>query len=64
MKLITAVAMPKGQRGDWLLQKLTEVGIDTIIPLDADRSVLEPGAGRFKRWQSIIGKKEKKKNKL
>jgi 16S rRNA (uracil1498-N3)-methyltransferase len=30
----------KGDRPDWVVQKLTELGVDRIVPLRADRSVV------------------------
>ncbi len=44
-----AVAPPKGDRLDWLVQKCTEVGVSRITLLDAERSVVrwtEERAGR------------------
>jgi 16S rRNA (uracil1498-N3)-methyltransferase len=38
--LTVAVAPPKGQRLDWLVAKCTEVGIDRIVLLEAQRSVV------------------------
>lgn len=38
--ITVAVALPKGDRGDWAVQKLTEVGVDSIVPLLARRSVV------------------------
>jgi 16S rRNA (uracil1498-N3)-methyltransferase len=35
-----AVAMPKGDRLDWLVQKVTELGVDRIALLHAERSVV------------------------
>lgn len=35
-----AVAMPKGDRLDWLVQKTTEIGVDRIQLLHAERSVV------------------------
>ncbi len=35
-----AVAMPKGDRLDWLVQKVTELGVDRLTLLHADRSVV------------------------
>lgn len=35
-----AAAMPKGDRLDWLVQKVTEVGADRLTLLHADRSVV------------------------
>jgi 16S rRNA (uracil1498-N3)-methyltransferase len=46
-------AFPRGQRGDWIVEKATELGVSTITPLTADRSTMHPGAGRLKRWQRI-----------
>ena len=36
-----AVGMPKGSRSDWLVEKATEIGISSLIPLESDRSVLK-----------------------
>lgn len=35
-----AVAMPKGDRLDWLVQKTTELGVDRLVLLHAERSVV------------------------
>jgi 16S rRNA (uracil1498-N3)-methyltransferase len=35
-----AVAMPKGDRLDWLVQKVTELGVDRLALLHAERSVV------------------------
>jgi 16S rRNA (uracil1498-N3)-methyltransferase len=35
-----AAAMPKGDRLDWMVQKVTELGIDRLVLLHADRSVV------------------------
>ncbi|MET0459164.1 MAG: RsmE family RNA methyltransferase [Ilumatobacteraceae bacterium] len=35
-----AVAPPKGERLEWLVQKCTEVGVDRIVLLSAERSVV------------------------
>jgi 16S rRNA (uracil1498-N3)-methyltransferase len=32
-------ALPKGDRPEWIVQKLTEVGVDRIVIVDAERSV-------------------------
>jgi 16S rRNA (uracil1498-N3)-methyltransferase len=41
-----AVALTKGERLDWAVQKLTEVGVDRIVPFAATRSVVRWDAGR------------------
>ena len=38
--LTIAVAPPKGERAEWLVQKCTEVGVDRIVWLAAERSVV------------------------
>lgn len=35
-----ASAMPKGDRLDWMVQKVTELGVDRLVLLHADRSVV------------------------
>lgn len=38
--ITVAAAMPKGDRLDWLVQKVTEIGVDRVVLLHADRSVV------------------------
>jgi 16S rRNA (uracil1498-N3)-methyltransferase len=47
--LTVAFAPAKGDRPEWVVQKLTELGIDRIVPLMADRSVVRWGTGRAER---------------
>ena len=46
-------AFPRGRRGDWLVEKATELGVAAFAPLAAERSVLRPGDGRLERWRRI-----------
>ena len=46
-------AFPRGSRGDWLVEKATEIGVAQLVPLEADRSVMHAGEGRIARWQRI-----------
>ena len=46
-------AFPRGQRGDWIVEKATELGVAAITPLASDRAVLQPGEGRIERWRRI-----------
>ena len=48
-----ACAFPRGRRGDWLVEKATELGVAAFAPLAAERSVLRPGDGRLERWRRI-----------
>lgn len=44
-----AVALPKGDRQKWLIEKLTELGVTRLIPLRSTRSVAEPTAAALDR---------------
>ena len=52
-----AVSLVKEQKMDLILQKLTELGVNTIIPVNMERSIVKLDDNRFKkkkeRWQSI-----------
>jgi 16S rRNA (uracil1498-N3)-methyltransferase len=46
--LTVAFAPTKGERPEWVVQKLTELGIDRVVPLVSERSVV--------RWSGARGK--------
>jgi 16S rRNA (uracil1498-N3)-methyltransferase len=48
--LTLAVAPPKGERAEWLVQKCTEAGVDRIVWLAAERSVV--------RWDGERGERQ------
>ncbi|MBC7782532.1 MAG: 16S rRNA (uracil(1498)-N(3))-methyltransferase [Burkholderiales bacterium] len=49
-----ASAVPKGDRADWLVEKLGEIGIARWVPLKTARSVVHPqGESKFDRWHRI-----------
>ena len=52
-----AVGLVKEQKMDLILQKLTELGVNTIIPVNMERSIVKIDSERFKkkkeRWKSI-----------
>lgn len=47
------VAVPRGERMDWLVQKTTELGVARIVPVSTARSVARPEAARRPRWEKI-----------
>ncbi len=51
--LTICCAVPKGQRADWLAEKLGELGVTRLVPLLTDRGVVEPGAGKIERWRRL-----------
>lgn len=53
-RIIVASAVPKGERADWMVEKLSELGVWAFIPLAAERSVVLPeGKGKRQRWMRI-----------
>ena len=42
-------ALPKGDRPEWIVQKLTEIGVDNVIVLHAERSVVRWEPDRAER---------------
>jgi 16S rRNA (uracil1498-N3)-methyltransferase len=52
--LVIASAVPKGERADWMVEKLSELGVDAWVPLRTARSVVHPdGTAKFERWKRI-----------
>ncbi len=49
--LHVAVALPKGERQRWLVEKLVELGVTRLLPLDTERSVAEATAGALTRMR-------------
>ena len=41
-----ALAPPKGDRFRWVIEKATELGVDEIVPLLTERTVVEPRGGQ------------------
>lgn len=53
-EIVIASAVPKGDRADWLVEKLSELNVTTWIPLRTARSVVHPeGTSKFDRWRRI-----------
>ena len=46
-------AVPKGGRMDLVVEKATEVGATRIVPLLAERGVVNPRAGKVGRWRRV-----------
>jgi 16S rRNA (uracil1498-N3)-methyltransferase len=48
-ELVLAVALPKGDRQVWLVQKLVELGVTQLIPLHTRRGVAQVGNATIER---------------
>lgn len=54
MDLAIASAIPKGERADWMIEKLSELGVSRFVPLKSERSVVLPeGRNKLARWQRL-----------
>src|SRR3954471_3359889 len=52
--LVVGVALPKGDRQKWLVEKLTELGVTTLVPLITERSVAQPSIGALDRLRRAV----------
>ncbi len=46
-------AVPKGGRMELVVEKATEVGVSSIVPLLAERGVVNPREGKVGRWRRV-----------
>jgi 16S rRNA (uracil1498-N3)-methyltransferase len=53
-ELVVGVALPKGDRQKWLVEKLTELGVTILVPLITERSIAQPAAGALDRLRRSI----------
>jgi 16S rRNA (uracil1498-N3)-methyltransferase len=52
--LTIGVALPKGDRQKWLVEKLTELGATTLVPLETSRGVARPTNAAIERLQRSV----------
>jgi 16S rRNA (uracil1498-N3)-methyltransferase len=53
-KLEVAVPLPKGDRASFLVEKLTEIGVTTLVPLRTARSIVHPSENRLDKLQRTV----------
>lgn len=54
VELTLAVALPKGDRQRWLVEKATELGVSRLIPLETARGVAQPTEKALERLRRTI----------
>jgi 16S rRNA (uracil1498-N3)-methyltransferase len=54
IQLNVGVALPKGERQKWLVEKLTELGVTTVTPLVTQRGVAQPTGAAVERLGRTI----------
>jgi 16S rRNA (uracil1498-N3)-methyltransferase len=53
-EITVAQGVPKGQKMDFVVEKLTELGAATIVPLYSERSVVvDTGSSKIDRWRRL-----------
>jgi 16S rRNA (uracil1498-N3)-methyltransferase len=52
--LVVASALPKGDRADFLVEKLTELGVTRFVPLVTARSVVLPKLSVVEKYQRAV----------
>ncbi len=63
--IVVASAVPKGDRADWLVEKLSEIGVSRWVPLRTERSVVHPeGKGKTDRWRRIAEESAKQSRRV
>jgi 16S rRNA (uracil1498-N3)-methyltransferase len=59
-EITVAAAVPKGDRADWMVEKLSELGVSRFVPLATVRSVVLPeGRNKRERWSRIASESAK-----
>lgn len=56
LTLTVASATPKGDRADWLVEKLAELGVDHLVWLTTQRSVVDlaPDGNKMRRFRRLV----------
>ena len=49
-----AAPLPRGDRAQFVLEKLTELGVASFVPLQTRRSVVHPGEGKMDKLQRYV----------
>jgi 16S rRNA (uracil1498-N3)-methyltransferase len=47
-------SVPKGERLDWLVEKAAELGVNSLVPIEAQRSIVKGiSANKLDRWRRL-----------
>lgn len=52
--LLLASALPKGDRADFLIEKLTELGVARFVPLITERSIVSPKESKVEKFERQV----------
>jgi 16S rRNA (uracil1498-N3)-methyltransferase len=54
VSITLGVALPKGDRQRWLIEKCTEIGVAELVPLETTRGVAQPSASAVERLRRTV----------
>jgi 16S rRNA (uracil1498-N3)-methyltransferase len=54
IRIVLGVALPKGDRQRWLVEKLVELGVAELVPLVTARSVAQPSGNALERLRRTV----------
>lgn len=54
IEVTLAIAAPKGPRMDFLIEKVSELGVKHIVPIICSRSIVKPSENKIERLRRII----------
>jgi 16S rRNA (uracil1498-N3)-methyltransferase len=53
-RIVIATAIPKGSRAQDMIDHLSQVGVARVVPLLAERAVVDPGEGKLERFERTV----------
>lgn len=54
LRLTLGVALPKGDRQRWLIEKAVELGVARLVPIETKRGVAQPAANTLDRLERAV----------
>jgi 16S rRNA (uracil1498-N3)-methyltransferase len=54
IRVHVAAPVPKGDRAQFLIEKLTELGVESFVPLETERSVIDPRGGKLEKFERSV----------
>ena len=64
VRVTLVAALPKGNGFDDVVRQSTELGVDQIMPVLSDRTLLNPSAQKLDRWQRIANEAAEQSERL
>jgi len=65
-RIVLGQALPKAEKMDFIVQKATELGVESIVPLVTERTIIKikDGQKRVTRWQKICREAAMQSNRI